>query len=191
MRFAMSSWPLLRSTRTQRLSRCFCPAYITASQIGPSCSSPSPVRQYESNRGDDRPAIAKPCATAKPLSHRAGRDVDARQDRSGVAVEDAVVGTRVAKDRTVEVAELGVDRRQRGDRVALAQHEEILAPPRGIDDVDVHEPAVVQRHERDRRRERAAGVEALVHGVAALLEAEEPDIGVLDRQQLQDALRRQ
>ena len=44
-RFAISSWPLLRSTITHRLSRCFWPAYITASQIGPSCSSPSPVRQ--------------------------------------------------------------------------------------------------------------------------------------------------
>ena len=124
----------------------------------------------------------------EPLSHGAGRDVDAGKHRSGVAVEDAGVGTRVAKDRAIEVAELGVDRRQRRHGVALAEDEEILAPPGGIGDVDVQEAAVVQAHEGNRRRERTAGVEALVDCVAALLEAEEPDVRVLDRQQFQDAL---
>ena len=45
----------------------------------------------------------------------------------------------------IEVAELGVDRRERRDRVPLAEHEQILAATRRIDDVDVDEAAVVQR----------------------------------------------
>ena len=105
-----------------------------------------------------------------------------------MAVEDALVRPRVAQHRAVEVAELGVDRRQRGDRVPLAEDEQVLPAPRRIDDVDVDESAVVQRHERDGGGERAAGVQALVDGVAALLEAQQPDVGVLDRQQLEDAL---
>ncbi len=103
-------------------------------------------------------------------------------------VEDALVRARVPKHRTVEVPEVGVDGRERGDRVALAQNEEVLSAPRWIDDVEVHEPAVVERHERDRGGERAARVEALVHGVAALLEAEQPDVGVLDGEKLENAL---
>ena len=73
-----------------------------------------------------RPAIANPCATAEALAHRSGGDVDARQDRTGMAVQDARVRARVAQDCAVEVAELGVDRRQRRHRVALAEHEQIL-----------------------------------------------------------------
>ena len=88
-----------------------------------------------------------------------------------MAVEDAGVRARVAQHRAVEVAELGVDRRQRRDRVPLAEDEQILPAPRRIGDVDVDEAAVVQRDQRDRGGERAAGVQALVDGVAALLEA--------------------
>ena len=188
MRFAMSSWPLLRSTMTHRLSRCFWPAYMTASQIGPSCSSPSPVRHRQSKRGDDAAGDREPLRDAEALAHRTGREVDAGQHRTGMPVEDALVRARVAQDRPVEVAQLGVDRRQRGDRVPLAQDEQVLPAPRRIDDVDVDEAAVVERDERDGGGEGAARVQALVDGVAALLEAQQPNVGVLDRQQLEDAV---
>ena len=73
-------------------------------------------------------------------------------------------------------------------RESLPQHEEILAGPRRVGDIDVDEAAVVQRDERDGRRKRAAGVKTLVDGIAALLEREQADVGVLDGQELQDAL---
>ena len=92
------------------------------------------------------------------------------------------------RTRSIEIPELRVDRRERGDGVPLAEHEEILPGPRGIGDVDVDEAAVVQRDERNGRRERAAGVKALVDRVAALLEREQPDVGVFDGEQLEDAL---
>ena len=105
-----------------------------------------------------------------------------------MAVEDARERPRVAQHRRVEVAQLRIDGRERRHRVPLAEHEQVLPGPRGIGDIDVDESAVVERDERDRRREGAAGVEALVDGVPALLERQQPDIGVLDRQQLEDAL---
>ncbi len=89
-----------------------------------------------------------------------------------MAVQDAVKRTRVAKDRAIEVPQLGVDRRERGDRVPLAEDEQVLPGTGGVGDVDVEEAAVVQRDERDRGGERAARVEALVHRVAALLECQ-------------------
>ena len=90
--------------------------------------------------------------------------------------------------RSIEIAQLRIDRSERRDRMPLAEDEEILSGPRRVGDVDVDEAAVVERDERNSRRERAAGVKALVDGVAALLERQQPNVGVLDRQQLEDAL---
>ena len=98
------------------------------------------------------------------------------------------MGAGVAEDRAVEVAEVGVDGGQRRHGVALAQDEQILAALRGIDDVDVHEAAVVQRDQGNRRREGAAGVQALVDGVATLFERRHPNVGVLDGEQPENAL---
>ena len=98
------------------------------------------------------------------------------------------MGPRVAEERAVEVAEVGVDGGQRRHGVALAEDEQVLTALRGIDDVDVHEAAVVERDQRNRRREGAAGVQALVDGIAALLERRHPDIGVLDGEQPENAL---
>ena len=114
--------------------------------------------------------------------------MDARQHRTGMAVQDARVRPRVAQDGRVEIAELGVDGGERRHRMPLAEHEQVLPAARRIDDVDVHESAVVERDERDRGGERAAGMQALVHRVAALLEAEQPDVGVLDRKELEQPL---
>ena len=124
----------------------------------------------------------------EPLPHWPRRQVDAREHGPGVSVQDAVMGAGVAEDRAVEVAEVGVDGSQRRHGVAFAQDEEILAALRGIDDVDVDEAAVVQGDQWDRRREGAAGVQALVHGIAALFEGRHPNIGVLDGQQPENAL---
>ena len=105
-----------------------------------------------------------------------------------MAVQNAVVRARVVKNRTVEIAEFSVDRRHGGNSVPLAEDEEILSSPRGIDDIDIHEAAVVQRHQWNRRRERATSVQALVNGVAALLERGQTNVGILDREQLENPL---
>ena len=130
----------------------------------------------------------KPLRDSQPLPHRTGRDLNAGKNRPGMAVQNARERARVLQHGSIEVSELRVDRGQRGHRVPLAEHEEILPGARRIGDVDVDEAAVVQRDERNGRRERAAGVKALVDGIAALLEREQPDVGVLDGQQLEDAL---
>ena len=70
----------------------------------------------------------------------------------------------------------------------LAQDEHVLAGARRVGHVDVDETAVEERDERNRGRERAAGVEALVDGVAALLQRQQADVRVLDRQQLVNRL---
>ena len=67
---------------------------------------------------------------AEALPHGTGRDVDARQDRPGMAVEDARVGAGITQDLAIEVTEVGVDRGQGGDRVPLAEDEEILPAAR-------------------------------------------------------------
>ena len=63
--------------------------------------------------------------------------------------------------------------------------------PRGVGDIGNQEAAVIQGDQRDHRGERAARVQALVHRVAALLQREHPNIGVLDREQAQNALTEQ
>ncbi len=88
---------------------------------------------------------------AEPLPHRTGGHVDARQQRTRVAVQDAAVRPRVAQHGGVEVAQLGIDGRKRRHRVPLAEHEQVLTPAGRIDDVDVDESAVVQRDQGDRR----------------------------------------
>ena len=50
-------------------------------------------------------------------------------------------------------------------------------------------PAVVQRHQRDDGGKCAAGVQAVIDRVAALLQGEDADVGILDFEQLQDTLR--
>ncbi len=105
-----------------------------------------------------------------------------------MTVEDAREGAGITKDGLIEIPELGVNRGQRGDRVSFAQHEQVLSAPGWIHDIDVHEPAVVERDEGNRGGECAAGVKAFVDRVPALFQAQKPDIGILDRQQLQDPL---
>jgi hypothetical protein len=70
----------------------------------------------------------------------------------------------------------------------LADPQHSVISPRGIDDIDIHEAAVVQRHQGNRRRERTTGVEALVDRVAALLERRKTNVRVFDREQLENPL---
>jgi hypothetical protein len=93
----------------------------------------------------------------------------------------------VAEVRAVEVAEVGVDGGQRRHGVALAEDEQILAALRGIDDVEVHEAAVVERNQGNRGREGTAGVQALVDGIPTLLERRDPNVGVLEGEEPENA----
>src|SRR5206468_2804515 len=103
--------------------------------------------------------------------------MDAGQDGAGMAVEDALERARVLQDRSIEIAELGVNRRQRRHGVPLAEDKQVLLAAGRIDDVDVQESAVVQGHERNGGRKSTAGMKALVYGVAALLQRQEADVG--------------
>jgi hypothetical protein len=77
---------------------------------------------------------------------------------------------------SIDVSELGVDRRERGYRVPFAEDEHVLAQPGRISDVQTQETAVVERDERYGRGEGTAGMETLVHGLPALLQCQQPDI---------------
>ncbi len=72
--------------------------------------------------------------------------------------------------------------------MALAEDERVLSQASGVLHVDIDEAAIVERHERNSGGKGAAGVQALVHGVAALLQGEEADIGILDGEQLKNSL---
>src|SRR5688572_33361613 len=97
-----------------------------------------------------------------------------------MAVQNTRERTRVLQDGAIEISELGVDRRERGNRVPFAEHEQILTRTRRVGDIHVDKATVVQRDERNRRRERASGMETLVDRIATLLECEQPDVGVFD-----------
>jgi hypothetical protein len=75
--------------------------------------------------------------------------------------------------------------------VAFAEREEILPAAGRVGDIDIHEPAVVQRGQRDHGRKGAARVKAFVFRIAALFQHEDADIGVFDGKQFQHALPQQ
>src|SRR5260370_28700206 len=114
-----------------------------------------------------------------------------RQYRSWMAVQNAAVGSRALQYLPVEIPELGVDGGQRGHRVSLAEHEQVLTKPRGIANVGNDEAPVIQGDERDHRRERAARVQPLIHRVAALFQRQHPNIGILDRKEPPNTLTHQ
>ena len=91
-------------------------------------------------------------------------------------------------DLAVEITQLGINRSQRRHRVPFAQREHVLPASGRIFDVQAHEAAVEERDQRDDRREGAARVESLIDRVAALLQGEQTNVGILDGQQLQNAL---
>ena len=127
----------------------------------------------------DREALRHPEA----LTHRTGRDVDARQDWPRMAIQDAGVRARVAQHLAAEITQVGIDRGHGRHRVAFAEGEEILPAAGGVGDVDIHEPAVIQGRQRDHGRERAARVQALIHRIAALFQRQDADIGVFHGQE--------
>ena len=104
-----------------------------------------------------------------------------------MAVQNALVGAGVPQNRPVEVTELGIDGGQSRHGVSLTENKQVLAAPGGVGDVDVQETTVEQGHQRNGGGERPSRVQALVHGVAALFQGEDPDVGILHRQQLKNA----
>ena len=99
-----------------------------------------------------------------------------------------VVGARVPQHRAVEVAQFGIDGCQAGYGVPFAQDKHVLPAPGRLFDIEIDEAAVEERNQGDDGGEGAARVNAFVHRVAALLQGQDADIGILDREQLQDAL---
>src|SRR5262245_20246566 len=104
-----------------------------------------------------------------------------------MSVQNARVRARVSEHRSVDVTELRVNRGERRDRMPLAEHERVLTSSRRIRNVEIQEPAIEQRDERHRGRERAAGVQSLVDGVAALFQRQETDVGVFNGKELEEA----
>ena len=77
-----------------------------------------------------------------------------------MAVQDAAVGARVRQDVAAEKTEFGINRRQRRDGVAFAEHEQILAAPRRVVYIGIEEAAVVHATPAEsppRKRRRRAG----------------------------------
>jgi hypothetical protein len=72
--------------------------------------------------------------------------------------------------------------------VAFAQDESVLAQASGVGDINVDKAAIVQGNQRNCRRKCSACVKTLVDGVAALLQGQQPDVGVFDGQKLQQSL---
>ena len=114
------------------MSSLFWPAKITASQIGPSCNSPSPVNAIRIESRRQLAANAKPCATPKPCPMGPVAIATPGRNGAGMAVQNARVGPRVPQHRPVEGSQLRVDRRQRRHRVVLAEDERVLPEPGGI-----------------------------------------------------------
>src|SRR5262249_28799513 len=57
------------------------------------------------------------------LSQGSGWDAAAREQRAGMAVEKALVGARVVQHLGGKIAELSVDRGERGNGMSFAEHE--------------------------------------------------------------------
>jgi len=75
--------------------------------------------------------------------------------------------------------------------MSLAERKKILSAAGRVRDVDVHEPAIVQRRQRDHGRKRPARVQTLVHRIAALFQRQNADVRVLDGEEFQHALPQQ
>ena len=75
--------------------------------------------------------------------------------------------------------------------MALAEGKDILAGPRGIFDIEPEIAALKKRDQRNGRRERAAGMPALVDSVATLLQRENAYIGVFNGEKPENTLAHQ
>src|SRR5688572_13822313 len=72
--------------------------------------------------------------------------------------------------------------------MTLAQSKQVLPGAGGIGDVELEKPAVEKRDQRNGSRESAARVQPVIDGIPTLLQCQDANIGILDRQQFQDSL---
>src|SRR5436305_4759955 len=101
-----------------------------------------------------------------------------------MAIEDAREGAGILKDVFIEVTQVCVDRGQCCYGMPLTEREHILPAPGWIGDIDVDEAAVKERCKRNHSGEGAAGMEAFVRSVAALLYVADANVRVLDLEKL-------
>ena len=91
-------------------------------------------------------------------------------------VQNALIGSRIAEDFSIDIAQLRVDRRQRGHRMPFAEREHVLPLARGIDNVEIQEPTIIESDQGNHRGESATGVKSLVHCIAALFQVQNSNI---------------
>ena len=114
--------------------------------------------------------------------------MNSRKQRAGMAVQNTLVGTGVFQDLSVEISQLRIDGSEGSDGMPLAQGKQILTAASGIGDIETDKSAVVKRDQGNGGGEGAAGVESLIDGIPALLQRQDANVGVLDRQQFQEPL---
>jgi len=61
-----------------------------------------------------------------------------------MTIQDAYVRSRIAQRRAINVPEIRIDRRERGNRMPLTQREYVLAAARRIGDVEIQKSAVIE-----------------------------------------------
>ena len=71
--------------------------------------------QYESKYGAQLSGDGKSLRNAEPLTHGAGGDGDARQNGTGMAVQNAFVRSRIAQHAAIEIPEFGINRTAAAD----------------------------------------------------------------------------
>src|ERR1700744_6222277 len=102
-------------------------------------------------------------------------------------IQDAGIGTRVFERFAIEISQLGIDGSHRGDCVALAQGEDVLAGAGRVFDIQVDKSTVEQSDQREDGGEGAPRMQPFIYSVAALLKGEQANIGILDGEQLEQA----
>ena len=122
------------------------------------------------------------------LPHRACCEMNSRKQRAGMTVQNTLVGTGIFQDLSVEVSQLRIDGSERSDGMTLAQGKQILAAASGIGDIETDKSAVVKRDQGNGGGEGSAGVQSLIDGIPALLQRQDANVGVLDREQFQESL---
>ena len=108
------------------------------------------------------------------MPQRAGRDRHARQDRAGMTLQQAFIGTGIFQYRRIKIAHIRIHRSHGRHRMALAQDEDIRAGICGIRHIGLNIAAIEQSRQRRERRIRAANVNAMVYSAHTL-----PDCGQL------------
>jgi hypothetical protein len=105
-----------------------------------------------------------------------------------VTVQDAFVRAGIAKYFFIKVTKLGVDGRERGDRMAFAEREHVLSGLGGVFDIEMKEAAIEKRDQGNCRREGSSGVETVIDGIATLPKRQDAYVGIFDGEQFKNAI---